>query len=432
LVMQHVIDMFAGNITPVLILSRVLNLSANETTLLIQCALLSTSIATIIQLYPIKILGKFEIGARLPIVMGLSFGYLPAMLSISNGSAANISIIFGAQIVGGICSVFLGVWFKKIKFFFPPIVAGTSVLAIGLSLFPVGVNYMAGGIGNPTYGSYLNWGISFFVLLTALFINHYGKGSIRMSAKLIAMFLGYMICLSIGLVNFKYVSEANWFSFPKIFAFGMPKFEMRAILIFLIMYLITSVQTVGNFSAVTNGAMKREVRDKELEGGIVGIGFSGIISACLNSFPVAVFSQNVGIVVLTKVISRIVIALSAILLLLAGFIPKFSAIIETIPSPVLGGGVVVVFSLIAMTGIQIITKDGLNEQKMIIAGLSIFIGFGVGALPKSIEIFPDQIKAIFCSNIVIATIFAFILNLLFPPKKEKDDISKGEIIDIDI
>ncbi|MGL4393007.1 MAG: uracil-xanthine permease family protein, partial [Fusobacteriaceae bacterium] len=249
LAMQHIVDMFAGNIAPVLIIARVAKLEPAQITVLLQCALLTAAIATLLQNYPIKI-GSFRIGAKLPVVMGISFGYLPALLAITNNNAANIPLIFGAQIVGGVCSIFMGVALKKIRKFFPPIVAGTVVFAIGLSLFPVGINYMAGGAGSATYGSLKNWGVALFVLCVVLGFNQYAKGFFRMAAVFVGIISGYILAIAIGMVNFQPIADAQWFSIPKPFSLGAPRFEISAIITMVIMYLVTAIQAIGDFSAV--------------------------------------------------------------------------------------------------------------------------------------------------------------------------------------
>ncbi len=416
LAFQHIINMFVGNMAPVLIISRVANLAPEQTTMLLQCALFTSAIATIIQNYPIKI-GSFQVGARLPAVMGVSFGFLPAMLAIVAGKAENIPMVFGAQIVGGICSVFMGIGLKKIRKFFPPIVAGTVVFSIGLSLFPVGIKYMAGGAGSPTFGSLTNWGVSMFVLCVVLFFNQYTKGALRMAAVLLGIIAGYILAAILGLVNFAPIASAAWFSVPQPFFLGPPKFEQSAIITMVIMYLVTAVQAIGDFSALTNGGLNREVTDKELSGGVVGNGVSAVISGIFNAFPTATYSQNVGLVVLTKVVSRYVLLVGSGILLLAAFIPKFGAIIGSVPSAVIGGGTILVFSLITMTGISIIIKEGLEARTMAIVGLAIAMGSGIGEIPEALQGFSPSIRMIFGSSVVISTIIAFVLNLLFPHKK---------------
>lgn len=417
LALQHVVAMFVGNIAPVLIISRITNLPSDKITILIQCAMFTSAIATLIQLYPLALGKGLRIGAKLPVIMGTSFGFLPTVISIVEKDMINIPVVFGAQIVGGICSIFMGLLLKKIRKFFPPIVTGTVVLSIGLSLFPIGINYMAGGVGSPTYGSFTNWGIALTVLAIVLYFNQFTTGIKKLSSILIGIFFGYLISVAVGIVNFQPVSNASWFAFPQMSVLGMPKFETGPIIAMIIMYLVTAVQAIGDLSATTVGGMGREVEDDELAGGVIGNGVSAVFSGLFNSFPTATYSQNVGIVVLTKVVSRYVMLLATICILLAGFIPKFGALIGTIPSAVIGGGTITVFSMITMTGIQLITKDGLSGRSMIIVGLSIAIGAGIGQVPQSIALFPKIFKTVFGSSVVISTILACILNMVFPHDK---------------
>lgn len=331
----------------------------------------------------------------------------------------NLPILFGAQIVGGIASILIGAYLKKIRKYFPPLVAGTVVFSIGLSLFPIGINYMAGGVGAPTYGSYQNWAISLIVLGTVLYFNQFTKGITKLSSILIGIVVGYVISVFLGMVNFTPVREAAWFAFPKFFIFGAPKFEMGSMVAMVIMYLVTAIQAVGDLSAVTLGGVNREVSDQELSGGVIGNGVGAIFSAVLNSFPTATYSQNVGLVVLTKVVSRYVIAIAAGFLLIAGFVPKFGAIINTIPSAVIGGGTITVFSMITMTGIQVISKGGITGRTMIIVGLSVAIGAGIGQVPQSIAQFPQFVKLIFGSSVVMSTLIALVLNIILPKENHK-------------
>lgn len=419
LAFQHIVAMFVGNVAPILIISRVAKIDPSVTTILIQCAMLAAGVATFLQIYPIKLFGGLRVGSKLPVVMGTSFGFLPTVLAILGGNSLNLPILFGAQIVGGIASILIGAYLKKIRKYFPPLVAGTVVFSIGLSLFPIGINYMAGGVGAPTYGSYQNWAISLIVLGTVLYFNQFTKGITKLSSILIGIVVGYVISVFLGMVNFTPVREAAWFAFPKFFIFGAPKFEVGSMIAMVIMYLVTAIQAVGDLSAVTLGGVNREVSDQELSGGVIGNGVGAIFSAVLNSFPTATYSQNVGLVVLTKVVSRYVIAIAAGFLLIAGFVPKFGAIINTIPSAVIGGGTITVFSMITMTGIQVISKGGITGRTMIIVGLSVAIGAGIGQVPQSIAQFPQFVKLIFGSSVVMSTLIALVLNIILPKENHK-------------
>ena len=261
LAFQHIVAMFVGNVAPILIISRVAKLDPSVTTILIQCAMLAAGVATFLQIYPIKLFAGLRIGSKLPVVMGTSFGFLPTVLAILGGNSVNLPVLFGAQIVGGVASILIGAYLKKIRKYFPPLVAGTVVFSIGLSLFPIGINYMAGGVGTPTYGSYQNWTISLIVLATVLFFNQFTKGITKLSSILIGIVVGYVISVCLGIVNFAPVKEAAWFAFPKFFIFGTPKFEVGSMVAMIIMYLVTAIQAVGDLSAITLGGINREVTD---------------------------------------------------------------------------------------------------------------------------------------------------------------------------
>lgn len=420
--LQHLFAMFIGNIVPMLLVSKAANLTSTESTLLIQCCMIGSAIATLIQLYPLKLGKNIMIGSNLPVMLGLTYVFLPMCISISG--TYGLATIFGAQLVGGLVSILFGVGLKRVRKFFPAVVTGTVVLSVGISLFPTAITNIAGGNGSPTFGSYTNWLIGVSVVCVVMFFNQFGKGLAKVSSILIGMVFGYILSMVLGIIDFSPISEAAWFSIPKPFAFGL-EFRADIIIMFIIAYFIVAIQMVGDFSVSSMGGLDRQPTDEELSGGIIGNGVSSVISAILNTFPTATYSQNSGIVALTKVCSKYVIGVGAFILLVSGFCPKVGALLSTIPQPVVGGGTLVVISMITTSGINLVTMEGpLNSRSMVIVGVALAFGIGIKSVPASFEMFPQWFKMFIGeSSIATATIIAFVLNLIFPKGENKKQMN---------
>ena len=416
LALQHVVAMIVGCVTPAIIVSGSAGLSDADSVTLLQAALIVAALSTLLQLFPIFKGKSMAIGSGLPVIMGISFAYVPSMQAIAEGF--DVATILGAQIFGGVIAALVGLNIKAIRKFFPPLITGTVVFAIGLSLYPTAINYMAGGTGKPDYGSWQNWAISLITLAVVIALNHFGKGIVKLASILIGIIVGYIIALFAGMVDFTPVASAALFQIPMPLHFGI-KFEISSCAAIGVLFAINSIQAIGDFSATTTGSMDRMPTDPELKGGIFGYGISNILGALLGGLPTATFSQNVGIVVTTKVVSRVVLGLSAVILLIAGILPKFSSLLTTIPSCVLGGATVSVFATIAMTGIKLITQKPLTFRSTTIVGLSIAMGMGVTQASASLAQFPEWVTMIFGkSPVVLATICAVLLNLILPKDKE--------------
>ena len=407
---QHVLAMFAGNITPIIIVAGALKISVAEKTLLIQAAMFVAGLVTLIQLYPFK-----RVGARLPVVMGTSSGFIPTCLSI--GARYGLSGILGASLIGGLFEGVLGLFLKPLKKYFPPLVTGTVLLAIGLSLIPLGIKFFGGGIGVKDFGSASNLILGSIVLVTILIFKQYTKGISSMSAILIGIVVGYIVAIPMGKVNFDIVANAGWLSIPVPFKFGL-SFHWDAVFAMLIMYIVTAVETVGDISGITMGGLKREATDKELSGGVIADGLGSSFGALFGVLPNTTFSQNVGIVAMTGVVNRFAIATGAIFLILAGFFPKLGAIVSIMPSSVLGGAAILMFSMIAISGINLITKEPLDGRNGLIVAVAIGLGFGLGSVPDVLAILPQWAQLLFAqSGIVVASMVALILNVIFPKEK---------------
>lgn len=423
LALQHLVAMIVGCVTPAIIIANALGLPQSERVLLIQVSLVMSAVTTLIELFPIG--GK--LGSGLPVMFGISFAYLPSMQAIVGGGG-DIATIAGAMVVGGIVAAVVGVFVKKIRRFFPPIITGTVVFTIGLSLYPTAINYMAGGAGNTyevvvlrkgltsalVHGSWQNWAVAAFTLIVVMVMSNKGKGICKLAAILLGMIAGYIVAAVFGMVDLSEVRDAAWFSLPQFMHFGI-KFEFSACIALALLFAINAIQAIGDLTATTVGGLNREPTDQELQGGIVTYGLTNVLSAFFGSLPTATYSQNVGIVTTNKVVNRVVFALAGGFLLLAGLIPKFSAILTTIPQCVLGGATITVSSTIAMTGMKLIASETISPRNTTIVGLSAALGVGISQSSSALSQFPESITIIFGKTpVVIATIMAVLLNLILP------------------
>ena len=425
LALQHLVAMIVGCVTPAIIISEAVGLGQADRVLLIQASLVMSAVSTFLQLFPI---GK-RFGSGLPVILGVSFAYVPSMQAIAS-SGGGISAIAGAMVVGGIVAVIVGVFVKQIRTLFPPVITGTVVFTIGLSLYPTAINYMAGGTGNTAaavaakgllealvYGSWQNWLVAVLTLAVVMLLNNYGKGICKLASILLGMLFGYVVAMCFGMVSFADVGDAAWFSLPRFLHFGIT-FDASSCIAVGLLFAINSIQAIGDFTATTVGGLDRDPTDQELQGGIIAYGASNILAALFGGLPTATYSQNVGIVTTNKVVNRTVFALAGGFLLLAGVSPKFAAVLTTIPQCVLGGATITVFSTIAMTGMKLIASQDLTARNTTIVGLSAALGVGISQASGALSQFPEAVTMIFGkSPVVIATLMAVLLNLLLPKEK---------------
>ena len=410
--LQHLVAMIVGCVTPAIIISATAGLSNPMRILLIQSSLVCAAVSTLLQLFGVTRI----CGARLPVIMGVSFAYLATMQSVA--SEFGIAEIFGAQLIGGIVAIVIGIIAKQLHKLFPPLITGTVVFTIGLSLYPTAISYMAGGAGSADFGSWQNWLISIFTLVCVTTLNHFGKGMLKLSSILIGIAAGYILSSIFGMVDFSPIGTASVFALPEFAPFGI-RFEFSSSLAFSVLFAINAVQAIGDMSATTVGGMNREPSGDELRGGIIGFGLSNLLSSLFGGLPNATYSQNVGIVSSTKVVNRRVLALTALMLLAAGLVPKFSALLTTIPQCVLGGATVSVFASIAMTGMKLVAMQPMSYRNTSIVGLSAALGMGVSMVSESLSQFPEWVTMVFASSpVVIAAIVAIILNIILPRDEE--------------
>lgn len=423
--LQHLLAMVVGNVLPALVLSGAIGFSPEQQIQLVQASMFIAAIGTLIQSFPI-----FGVGARLPVIIGVSFAYIPTILAI--GGQYGIGAVLGAQVVGGFTAFIVGMFIEKIRKFFPPMVAGTVVFTIGLSLYRVAVNYMAGGFQatDPRYGGLVYWCIAILTLVVVLLCNMFGKGYIKLAAILIGIIVGYVASLAAGIVSFNSIAAASWFNLPSIMPYKF-EFPLAAVISMAVMYVVNSVQAVGDLSGTTVGGMEREATDKELSGGIKANGVVSIIGSFIGALPTATYSQNVGIVAMTKVVSLKVFRITALMILAAGFVPKFGALMTSIPQCVIGGATISVFAQITMTGMKLIVQDEMSVRNTTIVGLGIALGMGITQIPKEgLQYLPDWFTMVFASSpVVLATVVVFVLNIILPKKTIAEEKAEREAMD---
>ena len=384
--------------------------------MLMQSAMTIGGLTTLIQLFPV-----FGFGMGVPTVMGVAFAYMPILTTI--GMQYGISAIFGAQLVAAFASIFIGMFIGKIRKFFPPIVCGTVVLAIGLSLYSTAINYFGGGSAAKaagTFGSPEFWILALVTLAVTLACSLFGKGYIKVSGMIIGVGVGYVVALIMGgIIDFAPVADAAIVSAPLPLHFGL-EFHPDAIIMMILMYIVQAVQTIGDVSSTTMGGFGRDAKDTELGGAIKGQGICGMIGALIGGLPTDPFSQNVGLICTTKVVAKRVFVIVSGIMLLAGFCPKLMSLIATVPQPVLGGATITVFAAITLSGIQLISEQPLNYRNRMIVGISLALGVGIAGASEILQFMPQLAQNIFGSSLVVAFIVCFVLNLIVPEDDSED------------
>lgn len=408
---QHILAMFLGNISPLLIIGGLLGLEDGLKIVLIQNAMFVSAIATIIQLYPI-----WKVGSGLPIVMGTSSGFLGTAKAM--GQLYGYGALMGAGFIGSIFEMVLGFFIKPLKKLFPPVVTSLVIISIGLSLLPVGINYLGGGVGAKDFGSTNHLLVGFSVMLVIIVCKQF-EGFIKNGSILIGIVAGYLLAIALGMVNFSSVETAAWISIPKVMPVGFV-FKWEAIVAMGIMFIATTVETIGDVSGVANGGMDREATVEEIQGGVMADGFGSMLASFFGVLPNTSFSQNVGLVAVTKIVNRFVIFTGAIFLLICGFSPKLSAIFSIMPQSVLGGAAVIMFAMIFVSGLQSLLREPIDERNGLIIAVALGLGLGIGNVPDVLKELPNWVSTIFAQNGIIMTFaIATILNLVLPRKHEK-------------
>ena len=411
--LQHVLAMFVSNITPIIILAGAVGLDKALSAILIQNCMVIAGIGTLVQLYPI-----WKVGSRLPIVMGISFTFLS--LSIAIASSYGMGVLMGAVIIGGIVEGCLGLcgtyWIKLI----PHEVAATVVVGIGFSLLPIGANSFAGGQGALDFGSAANWTVGTVTLLSCLICQVFAKGVFKSLSVLVGLAIGYALAMCMGMIDFSGITERGIISLPKILPFTPDFTNVGAILSVICIYLVSATETIGDTSALTSGALKREVKDKEMSRAVSCDGFVSTISGIFGCTPITSFSQNVGLATMTGVVNRFAIATGACIMIIGGLFPIVGALLTSIPQAVLGGCTVMMFGSILFAGFGMMAKAGFSQRNMIIVSTSLSIGLGFTAASDMFNIFPEIISVIFAENCVaVVFLLAVTLNLVLPRERKE-------------
>ena len=430
--LQHVLAMFTGNLAPILILIGVLKLDGVLSVKMIQCAMFVSGLTTFVQLYPIKI-GKFQIGAGLPIVMGTSFAFVPTAKTV--GMQFGLAGLLGSAALGSLVEVIMGFFYKPLKKLFPPLVVGSVLITIGIKLLDVGVSYFAGGAAAASkgeYGSIQNLTLGFLVFFVIIILQRFGKGMWKISAILIGLIVGYVVAIFMGKVNFSQVLTDPWIGIP--LPILMPwelKFPLEAVLSFAAIYIVSGLETIGNTSGITIAGFNREATGEETSGAILADAVGSTTAVLFNALPNTAFGQNAGIISMTKVVNKWCVAMGAFTLMVAAFIPKIGSIFNAMPASVLGGAVITVFAMILINGIKMIAKAGFSDRNVIILGITFGLGLGLGANPDAVAGLPAALRFIFQDTVACVCIISIIANVVFPPDEKDREISaemvkKGE------
>lgn len=436
---QHVLAMFVSNVTPAIIVAGAAGFGFGsdaaaqgfpDMTYLIQMSMLFAGIATLFQT-----IGMGPVGARLPIVQGTSFAFLPIMIPLVAGKGVEaLPALFGGVLVGGLFHTLLGTFIGRIRFALPPLVTGLVVTMIGLALVKVGIQYAAGGVpamDQPEYGSLLNWSAALIVIFATLGLKFFTRGMLSVSAVVIGIAVGYVYALLMGMVTVDGIAtswdRAAAVALPIPFAYGF-EFSFAAVVGFCLMAFVSAVETVGDVSGITKGGAGREATDAEITGATYADGLGSAIAGIFGGFPNTSFSQNVGLIAMTGVMSRHVVTIGALFLILCGLVPKVGAVIRTIPIEVLGGGVIVMFGMVVAAGISMLSDVNWNRRNMVIFAISLSIGLGLQLDPKAVQYLPDTLRVLMTSGLLPAALIAIVLNLLLPEQlsdEATEEVSGG-------
>ena len=409
--LQHVLAMFVANIAPIMIVTGACGLTTQEMASLIQTAMIMAGIGTMVQLFTV-----WKLGAKLPIVMGISFTFVSVFCYV--GPQWGYEAVIGAVIVGGIIEGLLGLFAKYWRGIIAPIVSACVVTAIGFSLLSVGANSFAGGVGAADFGSAQNWILGTITLVACILFNVLAKGHLKQLSVLFGLVVGYIVALCMGKVDLSSLEGVALVALPKIMPYK-PVFNINAIISVVMIFLVSATETIGDTSAMTNTVLGREASESEISGSLACDGLISSVSACFGCMPITSFSQNVGLLAMTKVVNRYTIATGAGILLLAGIFPAFGAVLATLPEAVLGGCTIMMFGNIVISGLQMIGDCGFTQRNITIAALSLSIGLGFTQVPDMFNIFPTLVRTIFAENCVaVVFLAAIIMNLIMPQAKE--------------
>ena len=411
--LQHVLAMFASNVTPSIIVAGAagLQFGGAEQVYLIQMAMLFAGIATLFQT-----VGFGPVGARLPIMQGTSFAFVGVLAGIA--ATQGLGVALTSCIIGGLIHFALGSVIANIRYLFPPLVTGLVILAIGLYLVPVGIKYAAGGAADfqmaaESFGSLMHWTVALTVIVVALGFKFMTKGILSNAAILLGLIAGYLVAFMFGMVNFAAVGKASWVTGLQTLPYGF-EFNLRAVIGVTIVSIVSAVETIGDTSATAKAGAGREATDEEISGATYADGLGTAVAGVFGGLPNTSFSQNVGIVGMTGIMSRHVVTIAGAIMVMCGLIPKIGAIIASMPLPVLGGGVIVMFGMVAAAGLNVLSEIKMSRRNMIIIALSLSIGLGFNLVPSAVQYLPGIWKTLATSAVAPTAFLAIVLNQIIP------------------
>ena len=411
--LQHVLAMFASNVTPSIIVAGAAGLAFGgaEQVYLIQMAMLFAGVATLFQT-----VGVGPIGARLLIMQGTSFAFVGVLAGIA--ATQGLSVALTSCIIAGLVHFALGSIIVKIRSWFPPLVTGLVILAIGLYLIPVGIKYAAGGAADfqmaaDSFGSLQHWSVALTVIVVSLVVKFKTNGILSNASILIGLVAGYILAYMFGMVSFGGVAKASWITGLQVLPFGF-EFNLGAVIGVILVSIVSAVETVGDVSATTKAGAGREATDTEISGATYADGLGTAVAGVFGGLPNTSFSQNVGIVSMTGVMSRHVVTIAGVIMLLCGLLPKVGAIIASMPFPVLGGGVIVMFGMVAAAGMNVLSEVSMNRRNMIIIAISLTIGLGLNLVPGAVQHLPGIWKTLATSAVAPTAFLAIVLNQILP------------------
>lgn len=411
--LQHILAMFVSNIAPILIVAGVVKMPVEQSGALVQSAMLIAGIGTLVQLYPI-----WRIGSGLPIVMGISFTFVSIACVI--GAKYGYGGVMGAVLVGGLLEGVLGLGARYWRRFISPVVAATVVTSIGFSLLSVGANSFGGGFGNPNFGDAPYIIVGSITLAACMAFNILAKSFYKQLSVLFGLVVGYIAASFFGMVNLSKLAEAKLIAIPQLMPFTM-EFHADAIFAFFLIFLVSATETIGDTSAVSSIGLRRDVKEREVAGSITCDGFISSLSSVFGCMPITSFSQNVGLIAMTKVVNRFAIMTGAVIMILAGLVPAFGVLLASLPEAVLGGCTLMMFGSIVVSGVQMLAGCGYSQRNVTIASLALSIGIGFTQTPAIFKIFPELIKNVFAENCVaVVFIVAMVLNFILPEDKKEE------------
>lgn len=428
--LQHVLAMFTSNLAPCFILAGIVGLDGPGKIIMVQCAMFISGVTTIFQIYPVSFFGRKSklprVGAELPIVMGTSFAFVPTSITVAQ--AYGLPGVLGGALAGSLVEFAMGFFIKPLKKFFPPLVIGAVLIAIGINLLKAGTKYFLGGVSAADFGSLDNIILGFIVFVTIVLCQRFGKGMFQISALLVGIIVGYIVAFFMGKLNFDLLYSSSWFAVPRPFRFAY-EFHLDAILSFAALYIVSGLETIGNTSGITVAAFDREATTEETSGAILADSLGSMLASMFNTLPNTAFGQNAGLVAMTKVVNKFCIATGAVTLIVAGLVPKVGAIFSIMPQSVLGGAVISVFAMITINGIKLIAKAGFSQRNITVLSIMLAMGMGLGTADAgAYQHMPAIFSYLFKDSVAAICIIGILVNIIFP---SDESANKSTVIEVD-